>query len=265
MKKEKVILTPEQLAAKKAAQKETLKLGFKDGIIPFLIVLGIAVVCILEFVFLIANDSFAHVPGVPDLVVGGEVVNDPNWFRLVYMFVAIPVVFVLVKWASKIEGTKKAFFVSVVAGTLAWQALGECSWHFGLVVEETFLFFPIIEGVQGTFILILFASVVLYGSIKKKFPWYMMIFLLTVLFNWMGHWLILGIAPWFSVDAPYFNPGKWPKLVGIFIGLHGSLMLIYRILCKAKSREERLILALMLYTFIGMMVEGAFGVGASLE
>ncbi len=265
MKKAKIVLTPEQRALRKVARKETLKLGFRDGIVPFLIILGICVVCIFEFVFLIANDAFAHVPGVPDLMVGGHAINDPNWLRLVYLLVAIPGVFVLLAWASKIAGKKKSFFVALIAGILAWQALGECSWHFGLTVEGTFLFFPIIEGVQGTFLLVLFASLVIYLAVTKRLPWYMLVFLLTFLSHWVGHWIILGIAPWFPVGASYFNPGKWPKLVGILVGLHGSIMLVYRILFKAKTLEERLLLALALYTAVGVVVEGVFGVGASLE
>ena len=265
MKKPKIVLTPEQLALRKAERKETLRLGFRDGIVPFFVYLGICVVCIFEFVFLIANDAFPSVPGVPDLLIGGHVVNDPNWFRFIYMFVGIPVVFVLLKWASRIAGRKKAFYVAVIAAILAWQVIGECSWHFGLTVDGTYLFFPIVEGPQGTFLLLFVTALVVYLATAKKLPWYMLVFLVAFLSNWGAHWIILGVAPWFSTSASYFNPAKWPKLVGILVGMHGTLMLVYRILFKAKTLEERLMLAIALYACFGIFVEGVFGFGASLE
>jgi len=265
MKKAKIVLTPEQLALRKVERKQTLKLGWRDGIVPFLIYLGMCVLCIFEFVFLIANDVFPNVPGVPEFLIGGHVVNDPNWFRFVYMFVGIPVVFVLLRWASKIECKKKAFYVAVIAAILAWQVFGECSWHFGLTVDGTFLFFPILEGLQGTFALFFVSSLIIYLAVTKRLPWYMLVFLVAFLSNWGGHWIILGIAPWFSVDASYFNPEHWPKLVGILVGMHGTLMLVYRILFKAKTLEERLMLAIALYACFGIFVEGVFGFGSSLE
>jgi|GEM_PF-1117839 len=265
MKKNRTVLTPEQLERKKAERRITLKQGWKDGIVPFLIQFGAVVVVILQFVFLIANDATPSVPGVPDLIVGGETVNDPNWVRLVYLFFCFPAVFFLLKWAATSENRKKAFWIAFAAAILAWQAIGECSWHFGLSVSGTYLFFPMIEGPQGTFLLLPFAAFSIYLFKTKKLPWYMSVFLLTFLANWAGHWILLGVAPWWPVGAVYHNPAKWPKIAGILFGMHGALMLVYRILFKAKTMEERMMLSIALYTFVGIFLEGALGLGAGLE
>lgn len=274
VKKEKVILTPEQKAERKAMRKQTAWLGFKEGIIPFFIQMAILVVVILFFVFVIANDAIPDVAGVPQR---NDEANDPNIVRLIYMILTIPATILLVRWAVKTENKKKAFWIGLIAGIVAWQGIGECSWHFGLpfygwtnwpttgAVYETFVFFPKIEGVQGTFLLVLFVPLLLYMFRKGDFSWGLRIFVLSFFCNWVGHWVILGIAPMWPAALSYHNPYKWPKIVGILAGLHGTLMLIYKILFKAKTTEERYVLSLLLYTFVGVLVEGVFQVGGALE
>lgn len=263
-KKSKKVLTPEEKAAKKAKMKETAWLGFKDGIIPFFIQMGILVVVILEFVFVIANKNIPNVSNVADRIVGGEVINDPNILRLIYMILCVPAVIGLLWWSSKVESKTKQFWISLVAGIVAWQCIGECSFHFGLYVNGTFEFFPQIEGPQGLFLLVFISPVLFYANKKKAFPWFVQIFLLSFMCNWLGHFVIEGIAPMWPTTLRYHNPAKWPKIVGILAGLHGSLMLLYKIIFKAKTKEERLVLSLLLYTFVGVLVEGVFGVGGSL-
>lgn len=264
MKKVKVILTPEEKIARKAQRKILAKVGFKEGIIPFFIQIGILAAVILEFVFLIANPAIPHVPGVPDLLAGTEVINDPNWARLIYMILCIPAVFFLLKWSSKITDNKKAFWPALIAAILTWQAIGEGSWHFGLVMEGSFSFFPRIEGVQGTFFLLFTLPIVIYLAKTKRLPWFLLIYLFTFYANWVGHWLIMGAGPmWFANVYP--NPERWPEFIGFIFGLHGSMMLVYRILCKAKTTEERLLLSIALYMFVGLFLEGGLGLGGSLQ
>jgi hypothetical protein len=265
MKKEKKVYTPEELVIRKAQRKELNRLGFKEGIVPFLIHFAIVVAFIFFFVFVIANDANAHVPNVPDEVIGGVVVNDPNFIRLIYMILCFPAIFFLVKWAGKIQDKKKAFWPALIAGILLWQAIGECSHHFGLYVQGTFVFFPSIEGPQGLFLVLFIVPVLMIANSKKAFSWSIAIFLLSFMTNWICSFLLLGIAPIFSVDASYFNPSKWPKFAGIVFGMHGTMMLVYRILFKAKTTEERLALSILLYGFLGVFIEGVFQAGGSLE
>lgn len=263
-KESKKVLTPEEKAERKALRRSLAKLGFREGIVPFFIQMGILVLVILEFAFVIAADGNAHLSWVPDLVENGRVINDPNIVRFIYMFAAIPGAFLLVYWSLRIPDSKKAFWPALIAGILVWQSVGECSWHFGIWDSETFLFFPKIEGPQGSVLLLAAIPILLYVMTRKEVPFAFRIFLLSFLCNWASHWLILGIGPMWPETLRYHNPKKWPKIVGIVIGMHGTIMLVIRTL-KAKSTEERLTLSVLLYTFFGMFVEGTFGLGGMLE
>lgn len=255
-KKEKVILTPEQKAERAVQRKLTAKLGFKEGIIPFFIQFGILVVVILLFAFGIANDAIPLVPGQTSVDVAGEQSN-PNWVRLIYMLLTIPGTILLLKWSSKIENKKKAFWPALIAGIVAWQGLGECSWHFSLPINGVQVNMPPIEGFMGSALIVFFVPVIIYVLTKTNASWTMKIFLLSFLCNWVPHWLLLGIAPmWWNVGVVYHIPAKWPKLGAFLFGLHGSLMILYKILFKAKSTEERLVLSVLLYAFVGTFAEG---------
>lgn len=265
MKKVKKVYTAEELAILKATRKELSRKGFKEGIIPFFIQFAIVIAFIFFFVFVIANDANYDLPNVPDEIIGGVVVNDPNVIRLIYMILCFPAIFFLLKWAKKFQEPKKAFWPAMLAGILLWQAIGECSHHFGLYMEGTFVFFPSIEGPQGLFILIFLLPMLIYFKKMKAYSWVASIFILTFMTNWVCSFLIAGIAPMLSVDASYFNPMHWPKFAGIIFGLHGSMMLVWRILAKAKTTEERLVLSVLLYGFVGLFIEGFFQAGASLQ
>jgi len=262
MKKPKPVLTPEETALRKAQRKETLKLGFRQGIVPFLIQIGILAFVVLFFVFVIANDANPDLLNVP---LRPDEANDPNVVRLIYMILCFPAIFFLLKWAGKIKETKWSFWPALVAGILLWQAVGECSWHFGLWENGVFVFFPRLEGPQGLFVVLIVLPFVLYVAKKYGFSWVMKVFVLSFLINWLTHFVLLGLAPMWPTTAIYHNPTHWPKIAGFVFGLHGTLMLLYRLLFKCKTLEERYVTSIMLYGFVGMFIEGAFGVGGSLE
>ena len=54
------------------------------------------------------------------------------------------------------KNTVKSFWISIASGTLLWQSVGECSWHFGLKCENRYLSFVHIENGSSLFLLILF-------------------------------------------------------------------------------------------------------------
>lgn len=262
MKKDKPVLSSEELLLKKEQRKLTMKLGLTQGLLPLLLEFVFCAICVLFFVFVVANKNIALVGNVPVVLQGDELTN-PNWMRLIYMIICFPAIFFLLRWAEKIKVTKYAFGVAFVAGMMLWQAIGECSWHFGLWVgqgsEAVFVSFPRIEAVQGLFILVLVLPLFFYGLKKKCFSFVMKIFILTFLANWVGHYLTMGIAPMWPWTF-YPTPARWPKFAGFVFGLHGGLMLLYRLLFKAKTEEERLTLSIMLYGFIGLFLSGGLGV-----
>ena len=77
--------------------------------------------------------------------------------------------------------------------------------------------------------------------------------------------MILGVSCIMPADGVLLNPASWHKICGFAVGLGGAGYIAFRMLFRAKSTEERLMLSILLYTFIGMFVEGGFGVGGSLE
>lgn len=262
MKKERTILTPEALALRKVARKETLRLGFRQGIIPLLLEFAFCAVCVLFFVFVIANDALPKLANVP-VVLNGDEYSDPSLFRLIYMILCFPAIVVLLIWAGKIKQSRFAFWPAFIAGIMLWQAIGECSWHFGLWVgplgEAVFVSFPRIEAVQGLFILILVLPLFILCLKKKCLSFVLRIFILTFISNWIGHYLTMGLSPMWSWSF-YPTPARWPKFAGFVLGLHGGLMLLYRLLFKAKTEEERLTLSILLYGFIGLFLSGGLGI-----
>lgn len=244
-----------------AIGKSRAKLALKEGIIPFLIQFGILVTVILEFVCLIANDVFADIESVP---LRTDLANDPNIMRLIYMFLAIPATAVLVTFACKTSATVKSFWLALIGGIVAWQGIGECSWHFGLWLNGNFSFFPKIEGAQGTFILALALPIFVYLFFKGDMKWGIKIFLLSFFCNWVGHWVIAGIEPWFN-SGKVITPKVWQIISGFVFGFGGTLFLLYRLFFKAETKEQRLTISLLLYTTVGVFIEGVVGIGAGLE
>ncbi len=262
MKKEKVVLTPEEISLKKAERKEKLILGLKQGMLPLLIQFAFTAVCIVFFALVIANDSIPLLKNVP-VVLHGDELSDPTLTRFIYMIICFPAVVFLLIWAGKIKQSRFAFWPAFVAGIMLWQAIGECSWHFGLWVgpqdNAVFVSFPRIEAVQGLFILILIIPLFILCVKKKCLSFVLTTFILTFLATWVGHYLTMGISPMWPWSF-YPTPARWPKFAGFVFGLHGGLMLIYRLLFKAKTEEERLTLSLLLYCFIGLFLSGGLGI-----
>ena len=262
MKKEKIILSPEALVIKKAERKETALLGFKQGIIPLFIQFAFCAICVLFFMFVIANDSLPKLSNVPVVLIGDEETN-PTLFRLIYMIFCFPAIIALLILASKIKSSRYAFWPAFVAGMMLWQTIGECSWHFGLWVgpqnDAVYVNFPRIESVEGLFLLVLLLPLFILCLKKKCLSFVLRIFILTFLANWIGHYLTMGVAPMWSRSF-YPTPERWPKFAGFVFGLHGGLMIIYRLLFKAKTEEERLTLSILLYGFIGLFLSGGLGV-----
>lgn len=248
---------PQPFLMDSTERRRRARLGLIEGIVPFVIQFGILVVVILQFVLLIANDIF---PKLPFIAIDPVRANDPNLMRFFYMLLTIPATVLLVVWSIMTQSVKKSFWIALVAGIVAWQCVGECSWHFGVATAETFTYFPRIEGLEGTFILLITLPLLIYIFNKATLPWGLNIFVLSFYCNWVGHWIILGIAPYFgSLEI------VWHRIAGFGIGGLSSLYLLYRLLFLAKTTEGRLTLSLLLYTTVGMLVEGGFGVGGSLE
>ena len=130
----------------------------KEGIIPALIQFIILAFVIIEFaVFIGSGNGLPNL--IPSVLNGGEPTN-PNIIRLVYMIAAFFGSLIYAAISSHLckdeKNTVKSFWISIASGTLLWQSVGECSWHFGLKCENRYLSFVHIENGSSLFLLILF-------------------------------------------------------------------------------------------------------------
>ena len=137
-----------------------VKDGIKEGIIPALIQFIILAFVIIEFAVFIGSRN--GLPNLrPSVLNGGEPTN-PNIIRLVYVYMIAAFFGSLICAAISShlckdeKNTVKSFWISIAGGTLLWQSVGECSWHFGLKCENRYLSFVHIENGSSLFLLILF-------------------------------------------------------------------------------------------------------------
>jgi hypothetical protein len=251
----------EKSDAERAARKQNFRLALKEGLLPFGIQLVLLVFVILFFLYVIANPANPRLPNAPDLVVDGEVINDPNIVRFVFMILTFFIIPGLVFFASRSQNIFVTFWLSLIAGIMMWQGLGECSWHFGFAQGSSVIFMPAIEGRQGTALFFFLMPVLVYFCCRKDTPFFMKVFLLTFLGNWAGHWLLLGIGSFFPTDWA-FNGEVWQKVFSCGVALPLSFYILYLLFFKAKTTQDRLLASLLLYATFGTFAEGIFETGA---
>lgn len=242
-------------------EKNTLKEkaieGLRYGIIPTLIQFVILVLVILEFNYLIGPNNGVRLVA-PAAVVGGAETN-PNLVRLIYLFISLDAAFVCVFFARKFENKKRiiaSFWFGIVGGILLWQAIGECAWHFGFMVDDNYVGFPCIEGISGAFILIPLLILLIYAYKKGNFGWGVWIFILSFMFNWLGHFVMEGTYPPF---ASILSEETWFKITGLAIGIPVVLFSLYIMFFAAKDKKGRLLSSLVLYTGLGIIASGVLG------
>lgn len=235
-----------------------LKAGIREGLLPALIQFIILAAVIIEFaVFIGSGNGFPDL--IPSVINDGEPTN-PNIIRLAYMIAAFIGSLICASVSSRLcrdnKNTAKSFWISVIGGTLLWQSVGECSWHFGLKCEDEYLSFAHIETGSSLFLLILFILLLGYCARKKAFNWGIGIFLFIFLINWTGHFLQIGTYP---VASEWFSEDAWFRCIGLSAGIPGILFSLYCIFFAAKDHKGRLFSSVLLYTSACMIFTGIRG------
>jgi hypothetical protein len=227
------------------------KSGWRESVVPALIQFGILVIVIMEFLLLIGpKNGLAALQPVSSI---GDEQTNPNLIRLIYMLVCIPLSFVLVRLVRG-AGFKKQFWIPLIAGILLWQGVGECSWHFGLFFDGKILNFPRLEGMQGTFILLfLVLPLFLFAWRKAALSWPVKIFCMSFLVNWLPHWLMIGVG---DLLGTIVSRNTWYLIAAICIGLPCFVTALWLVFRKARTREDRYMLSILLYGGLGMTMEG---------
>lgn len=238
-------------------RKRRLRLVILEGIVPTMIQFGVLVLAILEFAFLIGSGNGAPLIQTPRLV-GGELSN-PNAVRFAYLFLALSLSLALAVLAERraCRGSDSgAFWYGIIGGLLLWQAIGECSWHFGFSTAGSFTGFPRIECAAGAFLLLPFLLLLVYAARRHAFGWGVWCFLLSFLCNWLGHFVMIGTFP---LVSSFLEEAAWYRVCGLCIGIPLSLLSLALMFFVAQNKKARLLSSLLLYTAIGILATGLSG------
>lgn len=182
----------------------SMKKAAKDGLLPFLMMCVTMGLCIICFRLCRSINGTEFLPIVD---AAGEETN-PTYGRLIWCITSFILCIVLTSIAGKItqkgviEPDKERLLLpwtlSVTAGTLLWQSLGESLWHFGLKSmndegESIYITFPRIECLQGLpmFIFIVVLFFLMYGKVGFNVQSCLAAFIA----NWYGHICMIGTYP----------------------------------------------------------------------
>ena len=242
----------------KSLKNTSLSYTLKEGILPLAGLLGITAVLVATF-YLCLHLGRNMEPVIPIHVDDGETV-DPNPLRLVFMITAFILSFVLNAIADRKGKHGKvfsAFWIGYTAGTLLWQSVGECAWHFSIMADDYLMCFPHIEGASALFLVIITCILLVYCYLHKTFSWGLWVFVLSFVGNWFGHFVMIGTYPMVHM---LIDEEVWFRAAGAIIGslvCIGSLLLN---LFAARDTKARLCCCLMLYFGIGIIVTGVTGI-----
>ena len=197
-------------------------------------------------------------PVVPVHIDDGETV-DPNPYRFAFMLIGFALSFVLAA-ISEHKGrqgrTYPAFWWGYAGGTLLWQSVGECSWHFSIKNEDYLMCFPHLEGASALFLVLMVSVILIYCYEKNSFGWGMWVFLLSFIGNWFGHFIQIGSYP---LVSKLIEESSWFQLTGAIVGSLTCVAAILLGVFSARDTKARLCTSLMLYFGLGIIVTGVAG------
>ena len=232
--------------------------GLKDGALPLAGLLVITGILVAVFAVFIHFGSGLD-PVIPPHLDDGEAV-DPSPTRLAFMCLAFVCAF-LFGWLACRKGREgkilPAFWLGYTGGTLLWQSVGECAWHFSIVSEDYLMCFPHIEGASAIIMVIVVSILLVYCYQRNAFDWGVWVFVLSFIGNWFGHFVLIGTYPLLSGTM---EEEVWFKGAGLVIGIASILAALLLNYHSARSRQARLCCCLMLYFGIGIIVTGVSGI-----
>lgn len=232
--------------------------GLKDGVWPLAGLLAITAVLVAVFAVFIHLGSEMP-PVVPPHMDDGEAV-DSSPTRLAFMCLAFVSAF-LFGWLACKKGREgkalPAFWLGYTGGTLLWQSMGECAWHFSIVSDNYLMCFPHIEGASALILVIVTSILLGYCYRRNAFDWGVWVFVLSFIGNWFGHFVLIGTYP---LVCGLMEEDVWFKGAGLAIGLITVLTALFLNFYAARTRQARLCCCLMLYFGMGIIVTGVSGI-----
>lgn len=180
-------------------------------------------------------------------MIGSEMCS-PTLGRLIYLFLsfALAITFgALSSFFARKSNDLPSFWFAFSAGILLWQSVGEEAWHFSVgninfVQLESIASFPLV---------ILFIGLLIYGCKFKSFDFGIFCVLISFACNWLGHYITVGIYPFFErlTDAH-----TWNVLAGSIGGGIVFILSIIFLIKNSDSRRGRLLASVMTYISIGI-------------
>lgn len=231
---------------------------FREEILPMGGILGITAVLVGVFALCI-HFGAAMDPVIPIHSDDGETV-DPNPLRMAFMISAFLTSYLLAFVADgkgKEGRTFTAFGFGYAGGTLLWQSVGECAWHFAIKGDDYLMCFPHLEGASALFLVIMTTVLLLYCHKRQAFSWGVWVFVLSFVGNWFGHFVLIGTYP---IVHAMMEEELWFKAAGAGLGMLTILGALLLGVCAARDTKARLCCCLMLYFGIGMIVTGVTGI-----
>lgn len=229
----------------------------KEGILPMGGILVITAVLVGVFALCLYLGSGME-PVIPIHVDDGETV-DPNPMRMAFMLAGFILSFVLASVADRKGEMGKvlpAFFWGYAGGTLLWQSVGECAWHFSIEGEDYLMCFPHIEGASAIFMVVITTILLAYCHKRRAFTWGVWVFVLSFVGNWFGHFILIGTYP--MIHA-LMEEETWFKGAGAVLGGLACLGALLLNTFAARDTKARLCCCLMLYFGVGIIVTGVAG------
>ena len=229
----------------------------REGLLPLGGIIAITGVLVALFAVCIHFGAGME-PVVPIHVDDGETV-DHNPLRLAFMLTALVAAFPFARIADrkgKAGKTLSAFFFGYAGGTMLWQSMGECAWHFSIEGEDYLMCFPHIEGASAVFMVIITTILLIYCYRRQAFSWGVWVFVLSFIGNWFGHFIMIGTYP---LVHSLMEEEVWFKGAGAIIGGLSCLGAILTDIFAARDTKARLCCCLMFYFGIGIIITGVTG------
>ena len=230
----------------------------KEVLLPVTGLLGITFGLVLLFSLTVLQGKSLP-PVIPPHMDDGEMV-DPNPLRLAFMCVGLVVSLILAEVSirkGEQGATYPAFWIGYAGGTLLWQSMGECAWHFSVSGEDFLMCFPHLEGASAVFLVLLVSLLLLYAFRHGSFGWGLWTFLLAFMCNWIGHFIMIGTYPFVG---GLMDEHLWYLISGLVFGLGICILALILGRRHALDTRARLCCSMLLYMGIGIIVTGAGGI-----
>lgn len=230
----------------------------KEVLLPVAGLLGITLGLVILFAAVVYPGKSLP-PVIPPHLDDGEMV-DPNPLRLTFMCVGLVVSLILANVSirkGEKGGTYPAFWIGFAGGTLLWQSIGECAWHFSIRCEDFLMCFPHLEGASAVFLVLLISLLLLYAYRHDSFEWGLWTFILAFMCNWIGHFVMIGTYPFVST---LMEESLWYIISGSILGVGTCALALVLGLRHALDTKARLCCAMLLFMGIGIITTGVGGV-----